>query len=432
MRAGSYTVDRRPLAIPAFRRLWLASVVTAVGGSFSLIAIPTQLFTITGSSATVGASAIVTFVALTVSSLWCGALADRMDRRRLLLFGQCGLAGTYLLLWAQAALHVRSVPLLFVLIAFEGVSYGATMATMGAAVPRIVPTDLLAAANSLSSLVRYLGAVLGPVLAGALLPLVGLSSLYLFDSVALTAVIWAVSRLPAIEPPPRDEAGAGARATVVEIFDGFRYLWTRRILVAVLGIDLAAMVFGLPVALFPELAERTFGGPPGGGTVLGLLYAAYPAGVLLAGLFSGTFTRARRHGVMLAGATMTWGVTVVVLGVAPNLAVALAALVLGGAANFLLSTYRNAITQAHSDDALRGRVAGSLTVVLVGGPQASVLLHGLSSAAVGPRWTIVVGGLLTVATVALIVRLVSALWGYVPTAVPAPTVATSDGEATRV
>jgi MFS family permease len=412
VRTGSYTVDRRPLAIPAFRRLWLASVVSAVGGSFSLIVIPTQLFTITGSSAAIGASAIVSFATLVVASLWFGALADRMDRRRLLLFGQVGLAGTYLALWAQAALQVRSVPLLFLLIGCEGVSYGATMATMGAAVPRIVPADLLPAANSLSSLVRYLGAIVGPALAGALLPLVGLSSLYLFDALALGAVIWAIWRLPSIMPPARP--AARKRSTVAEIFDGFRYLWTRRILVAVLGIDLAAMVFGLPNAVFPELAERTFGGPPGGGMVLGLLFAAYPAGVFVAGLFSGTFTRARRHGVMLAGAAMIWGVTVIVLGVAPAVAVAVVALVAGGAANFVLSTFRNAITQAYSDDALRGRVQGALTVVLVGGPQASVLLHGLASAAVGPRVTVAVGGLLTVVTVALIVRLVSRLWAYVP------------------
>ncbi len=412
MRAGSFTVDRRPLAIPAFRRLWLASVVTAVGGSFSLIAIPTQLFTITGSSAAIGVSAIVTFAALTVSALWCGALADRMDRRRLLLFGQCGLAGTYLLLWAQAAVGLGSVAVLMVLIGFQGMSYGATMATMGAAVPRVVPGDLLAAANSLSSLVRYLGAVVGPLLAGGLLPLTGLGSLYLFDSVALAAVIWAVWRLPSIEPPPRAATRTSAGATVREIADGLRYLWSRPILVGVLGIDLAAMVFGLPVALFPELAERTFGGPPGGGAVLGLLYAAYPAGVVLAGLLSGTFTRARRHGVMLAGAALAWGVTVVALGVAPGVAVAVAALVAGGAVNFVLSTFRNTITQAHSDDALRGRVQGTLTVVLLGGPQASVLAHGLLSAAVGPRWTIVAGGLLTVATVALIACRVPSLWRY--------------------
>jgi len=171
---GSYTVDRRPLAVPAYRRLWLASAVSAVGGSFSLIAVPTQLFALTGSSATVGISAAVSFAALAAASLLAGALADVVDRRRLLLAAHLGQGATYLLLWIQAAAGQRSTAVLLALVACQGVSYGTIMTTTGAAVPRLVPVDPLPAATGLSSLVRYTGSVVGPLLAGVLIPVVGL------------------------------------------------------------------------------------------------------------------------------------------------------------------------------------------------------------------------------------------------------------------
>ena len=419
---GAYTLDRRPLAIPAYRRLWVASAVCAVGGSFSVVTVPTQLFTLTGSSAAVGAAAAVSFGALVVASLWVGTLADIVDRRRLLLAAHCGLALTYLALWAQAVLGSRSVAVLLVLVACQGLAFGAIMVTMGAAVPRLVPADLLPAANGLSSLVRYTGSIMGPLLAGVLIPVVGLGTLYLFDTVALLAVIGAVVTLPPILPGARPASRAGSSrgsstarsniATLGRVLAGFRYLLSSRVLVAVLAVDLAAMVFAMPTGLLPELAQRAYGGPAGGGLELGLLYAAYPAGVFAAGLMSGTFTRARRHGALMASAAAAWGGIVVVLGSAARLWLALAALMLGGAVNFVLSTTRNAICQAYTDDAMRGRIQGSLTIVLIGGPQLANLLHGTAAAAFGLQVTICVGGLLTATTVAVIVRMAPRLWHY--------------------
>jgi len=410
---GSYTVDRRPLAVPAYRRLWLASAVSAVGGSFSLIAVPTQLFALTGSSATVGISAAVSFAALAAASLLAGALADVVDRRRLLLAAHLGQGATYLLLWIQAAAGLRSTAVLLALVACQGVSYGTIMTTTGAAVPRLVPVDLLPAATGLSSLVRYTGSVVGPLLAGVLIPVVGLGTLYLFDAMALIVVVWAVFRLP-----PLPAAGARVGGVLVGVLagipDGFRHLFGNRLLAAVLGVDLAAMVFGMPSALFPELAERDFGGPAGGGTALGLLYAAYPTGVLAMGLVSGTFTHARHHGGLTAAAAISWGATVVVLALAPHLWTALLALAAGGAANFLLSTFRNAITQAATDDALLGRIQGTLTIVLTGGPQTANLLHGLTAAVVGARAATAAGGLLTMVVTTLIVLIAPQLRRYRP------------------
>jgi hypothetical protein len=245
---GTYVVDRRPLTIPAFRRLWMASAVSAVGGSFSLIAVPTQLFTLTGSSAVVGVSAAVSMCALIISALWSGALADAMDRRRLLLAGNAGLGLAYVGLWLNGVLGLNSVPVLLVLVAIQGISFGATMTTMGAAVPRVVPTEQLVAANSLSSLTRYTGAVVGPLLAGVLIPAIGLGTLYLLDALALSVVLWAVAKLPAM-PSPAGAQTIRMTGTLLQLGDGFRYLARHRVLVAILAVDLAAMVFALPVAL---------------------------------------------------------------------------------------------------------------------------------------------------------------------------------------
>ena len=409
MKLGAYLIDLRPLSIPEFRRLWTASAVSAIGGSFSLIAVPTQLFTMTGSSAAVGLAAVVSLATLVVAALWFGALADTMDRRRLLLAGNAGLGLTYLGLWLHSMLGFDSVAVLLLLVALQGVSYGATMTTMGAAVPRVVPGELLVAANSLSSLTRNTGAVVGPLLAGALIPLTGLGWLYLFDAAALAFVVWAVAALPPILPA----AGATrARGIVHQLGEGFVYLSRQRVLVAILAVDLCAMVLALPVALFPEVAERTFGGPVGGGTQLGLLFAAYPAGVFVAGLLSGTFSRARRHGALMATAAIIWGALVVAFALATTLWVGLALLVAGGAVNFVLSTFRNAISQAYTDDALRGRIQGALVVVLMGGPQLANLVHGFGGAAIGARWAIGVGGALCVLAVAAIVWAVPQLWRY--------------------
>ncbi|XVQ88997.1 MFS transporter [Microbispora siamensis] len=431
--ARSFAVDCRPLAVPAFRRMWGASVVCAVGGSFSVVAVPTQLFTVTGSSAAVGAAAGVSFAALVVAAVWSGALADVMDRRTMLLAADLGLALTYAALWIQAVLGGRSVPVLLVAVAFQGLTYGTVMTTTGATVPRLVPAELLPAANSLSSLVRYGGSILGPMLAGVLVPVVGLGTLYLFDAVALLAVVWAAAMLPPLPPPPAagatDAGGGRDSSAAAPILAGFRYLAADRLLVAVLAVDLAAMVFGMPSALFPELARHAFGGTAGGGPETGLLYAAYPAGVFAAGLLSGTFTRARRHGALVAGAAIAWGIAVVLVGLAAELWIALAALALGGAVNFVLSTFRTTITQARTGDAVRGRVQGALTVVLVGGPQIANLLHGAAGAALhgaagavyGPRIVICAGGLLTVATVTAIAWAIPDLRRYIaPASAPGP------------
>lgn len=432
--ARALTIDLRPLAVPAFRRMWAASVICAVGGSFSVVAVPTHLFTMTGSSAAVGAAAGVSLAALVTAAVWSGALADVLDRRTVLLAADLGLALTYTALWVLAVLGGRSLPALLVAVAFQGLAYGAVLTTAGATVPRLVPPELLPAANSLTSLVRYGGAILGPMLAGVLIPVLGLGTLYLLDALALLAVVWAVALLPPLPPLPAtadrtgDEHGRRTSSAIGRALAGFRCLAGNRLVASVLAVDLAAMVFGMPSALFPELARHVFGGTAGGGPETGLLYAAYPAGVFAAGLLSGAFTRARRHGALVAGAAVAWGITVMVVGLAGELWLALVALALGGAVNFVLSTFRTTIIQTHTADSVRGRVQGALTVVLVGGPQLANVLHGVTGTLYGPRVVIFTGGLLTVTAVGTIAWAAPVLRRHVT---PAPPSSSSSRETRR-
>lgn len=410
MHLRSFLIDLRPLQVPAFRRLWIASAVAAVGGSFSAIAVPLQLFELTGSSAYAAAAAAVSMVTLIGSALGAGTIADSVDRRVVLFAGSLLLGLAHAGLWLNTATGLESVPSAIALVGLQGLGVGATMTASGAAVPQVVPAELLAAASSLSSFTRYTGAVVGPLLAGLLIPRTGLAMLYLADALALLVMLWAIARLPTLMP--QLDATANAKEVAPGMLAGFRYLGQQRLLVAVLAVDLAAMVFSFPVVLYPELVSRAYHGDS---TDLSLLFAAYPAGVLMAGLASGTFTRARRHGALMASASVTWGCCVVALGLSTDLRPALVALILGGMANNVLSTTRNAITQTHTDPAMLGRIQGTLVVVLIGGPQLANVLHGAAGAFVGAGPAIAVGGTLTILSVITVLRVAPELWHYTPT-----------------
>ncbi|WP_043776487.1 MFS transporter [Amycolatopsis rifamycinica] len=410
---GRIIVDTRPLKIPAFRRLWLSTVVTAVGTQLTAVAVPKQVFDLTGSSAYVGLTGLVALVPLLVFGLWGGAVADAVDRRKLLFVTNVGVAITSALLWLQAFAHFGSVWLVLGLLAVNQAFFAINMPTRGAVVARLVPAELLPSANALSSTMSTFGAVFGPLLAGALIPVLGLSTLYLIDVVALTITLVAVWRLPSI--PPLN--GPSRRAGLRDVADGFRYLAGQKILLASFVVDIIAMVFGMPRALIPEMAERTFGDPPGGGPALGWLYAALPLGAMLIGLFSGWLTRIHRQGVAVVVAICAWGAAVAAFGLAHSLWLAVVFMALAGAADMVSAVYRMAILQVATTDEMRGRLQGVFTVVVAGGPRIADLTHGWGAAAFGTTVAATAGGLLVIVLVCASMFLLPAFWRYrAPTA----------------
>ncbi|AQA23371.1 transmembrane secretion effector family protein [Rhodococcus sp. MTM3W5.2] len=243
--------DVTPLQNQDFRRLWVAGIVTVIGAQISVVLVPLQVYEITRSSAYVGLTGLFGLVPLVVFGLWGGALADVMDRRRLMTITTIGLAVTSVLFWAQAAAGVNNVWLVLGLFSLQQSFFAVNSPTRNAIIPRLLPSRALPAANSLNMTVFQFGAIAGPLLAGVLVPLTGLAVLYLVDAVALMATLWAVLRLPALPP-----TGTATRAGLRAVLDGFAYLSTQKVLLASFVVDIIAMVFGMPRALFPRSRTR--------------------------------------------------------------------------------------------------------------------------------------------------------------------------------
>ncbi|MEU0898321.1 MFS transporter [Streptomyces massasporeus] len=403
-----WAMDTRPLRRPAYRRLWGSTIVTAVGSQLTAVAVPKQIYDITGSSAWVGVASLAGLVPLIVFALWGGAIADTMDRRKLLLITNSGIAVTSLLFWLQAFVGLESVGALMLLLAVQQAFWGLNAPARNASIARLVPEDELPAAGALGSTVMQTGQVAGPLLAGALIPVIGLPELYLIDALALCATVWAVYRLPSMPPL----AGTAVRrAGVKEIAAGFRYISGHTVLLLSFLADIIAMVLGMPRALFPQLASQTYA-PYGEGLALGLLFAAIPIGAVLGGLFSGTFSRARRHGWMVIGAVVAWGVAIAGFGLSRNLWVAVAFLALAGVADMVSMVFRGAILLSAATDEMRGRMQGVFTVVVAGGPRLADVLHGTAGSAFGPRTAVAGGGFLVVAVMLVLAAAVPALRRY--------------------
>ncbi|MFL1905381.1 MFS transporter [Streptomyces tauricus] len=408
-----FAMDTRPLRRPAYRRLWSSTIVTAVGSQLTAVAVPKQIYDITGSSAWVGYASFAGLLPLVVFALWGGAIADTVDRRKLLLVTNIGIAVTSLLFWIQAVTGLGSVAVLMVLLAVQQAFFGLNSPARQASIARLVPKEELAAANALGSTVMQTGLVAGPLLAGALIPVVGLAELYLIDAVALCATVWAVYRLPALPPLATATAAAGraGRAGLKGIAEGFRYISLNQVLLLSFLADIIAMVFGMPRALFPQLASQTYA-PYGEGLALGLLFAAVPIGAVLGGLMSGTFSRARRHGLMVIVAVVAWGVAITGFGLSANLWVAVAFLAAAGVADMVSMVFRGAILLSAVTDELRGRMQGVFTVVVAGGPRLADVLHGTAGSALGARTAVAGGGLLVVVSMLVLAATMPALRRY--------------------
>ncbi|MFI9243468.1 MFS transporter [Streptomyces sp. NPDC053086] len=403
-----WAMDTRPLRIPAYRRLWSSTIVTAVGSQLTAVAVPKQIYDITHSSAWVGYASLAGLVPMVAFALWGGAVADTVDRRKLLLVTNSGIAVTSLLFWAQAVTGLDSVVVLMVLLALQQAFFGLNAPARTASIARLVPAEQLPAANALGSTVMQTGLVAGPLLAGVLIPVIGLPELYLIDALALCVTVWAVHRLPAL--PPLGGA-AGRRAGLREIAAGFRYISRHKVLLLSFLADIVAMVFGMPRALFPQLAAQTYGSY-GEGFALGVLFAGIPVGAVLGGLFSGVFSRARRHGWMVIGAVVGWGVAIAGFGLTGNLWVAVVFLAAAGVADMVSMVFRGAILLSAATDEMRGRMQGVFTVVVAGGPRLADVLHGTVGAAFGPRAAVAGGGALVVVVMLALACAVPALRRY--------------------
>jgi hypothetical protein len=382
--------DVTPLRESAdYRRWWAGYMVSNVGSQLTIVAAQLQVFRLTRSSFDVGITGLVTVVPLIVFGIFGGSIADAVDRRKLMLITTSTLTVVATVMWFQAAIGLHRVWLIYVLLGLQAGFFGIDSSARGAMLPRLVRRDLLPAANSLGQISQNTALTGGPLLAGLLVGQFGFASAYGADALSFIAILYALVRLP--PAPPEGEA---ARAGVRSVVEGLRFLGPRKNLLMTFLVDINAMVFGMPRALFPALAVSTFHG--GAGTA-GLLYAAPPVGALIGAGLSGWSGRVRRQGLAVLVSVGIWGAAIAVFGLVHVLWAGLVLLAVAGAADMVSAIFRSTILQVATPDALRGRLQGVFIVVVAGGPRFGDVESGTVASLTSTEFSIVSGGVACVA-----------------------------------
>ncbi|MCU1693540.1 MAG: transporter [Frankiales bacterium] len=400
-RLRGLALDVRPLrASRAFRNLLIGDAVSVVGTQITSVAVPLQVNDLTHSAFAVGLVGLAGLLPLILFGLYGGAVADAVDRRKLVLCTTVGQAFLSAVLLAQALAHNRQTWLLYAVVAAQAGLFALDSPARQAFVPRLLPNELLPAANALRQVEFNTGVVVGPLLAGVLVGGFGYGTAYGLDAVSFAASLWAVASLPSMSPE-----GGGRRAGLASVVEGLRFLGTRPVLLLTFVVDLIAMVFAMPRALFPAIAEQVYGG---GAETAGALYSALAAGALLGALGGGWFGRINRQGLAVVVAIVGWGLSIVLFGATDLLWVGLLGLALAGACDMISAVFRTAILQAAAPDEMRGRLGGVFIVVVAGGPRLGDARAGGGASLVGLQGAVVAGGLacigLTLAVASVVPR----------------------------
>ncbi len=395
-------VDTRPLRIPEYRRILVGQGTSFIGSMLTQVAVPVQIWALTESPLYVGFVGLAGLVPIVVFGLYGGAIADAVDRRVLYLWSSIGGWVVTLALLVQTLADVRNVWLILALVFVQSGMFAVASSARGAIIPRIVPTELVPAANTLNFTVGNVGQVAGPLIAGLLLVLPnGFALAYAADALLFTAALYSVLKLPSI--PPQGEV---RRPDMRAVAQGLRFIAVRPVLVMSFAIDIAAMVLAMPRSLFPAVADARFGGQ------VGPLYAAIAIGAVIAGLSSGWIGRVRRQGRALTVAIVGWGAAVAVSGLVGQLWLVVALLALAGAFDLVSAVYRQTILQTYAPDEMRGRMQGVFIAVVAGGPRLGDVRAGATAAVTSPTFSWVAGGIACMAVVIVAGLAVRPFWRY--------------------
>ena len=388
-----------------FRMLWLGQLVNGLGRQVTVVALPFELWQLTHSSLSIGLLALVQLVPILVFSLGGGAVADAVDRRRLLIVTQVLLACASLFLVLLALQPSPSIWAFYV-IAFVAAGVGAVdQPTRSSAIPRLVPRERLPAAIAGNWLSGQTVAVAGPVAAGVLIAVSGVAAAFAFDVVTFVASLVALLLIAPI--PPHPEA---ARPGLRSIAEGLRFARGQRIVLATFAIDLNAMIFGMPSSLFPQLALTVFNTGAAG---YGLLNAAPALGALVGAALSGSVTRLRRPGRGVIVAVAGWGVAIAAFGLlAASFPLALVCLAFAGGADVVSGVLRGSIVQLVTPDHLRGRVSSIHSLVVTSGPRLGDAEAAGVAAIAGAQFSVVSGGVLCLLGLLVVVRQFPELLAY--------------------
>jgi MFS family permease len=398
-------VDTRPLRESRDYRLLIGGgLVTGFGTQAGLVALPYQLYVETRSPALTGLLGAVELVPLVTSSLVAGALADRFDRRRLLLACQVALVAVAGALAAAAYAGHPPLGLLYVLAGALAGSSAVERVTRAAIVPNVVAPERLRAALSFSFGMYQVAMVAGPALGGLLIASVGLGATYTVDAVSCVGMVAA-----AFAMSPQRPIGAEREPVLRSIRSGLGFVRRSQALVGSFAIDLAAMTFGMPRALFPVLSLSVY---HAGATGTGLLFAAVSAGATVAALTTGWLEDARWLGRIVLGAVAAWGLAIAAAGLVGSIVVAAILFAVAGAADSVSAVCRSTISQTLTPDAVRGRMSSVFSLVVASGPRLGDVEAGAVASLATVRVSVVSGGLACVASVGLVAALFPQLARY--------------------
>jgi MFS family permease len=408
-RRRGWAMDLSPLRQPAYRRLFLGIAATMLGQQMTLVAVPYQVYRLTGSSLLVGVTSMVALVPLIIFGLLGGAIADAMDRRLLLIVTSAGAALTSALLAVQAVLPGRgNLLVLWVLTAAVSAFAAVNQPARYAVIPALVGTERVPAANALSMTVRQAGVIVGPLIAGVL---IGRGHLFLTYTVDAAGFLVAAVLLRGLPPllPGADAGRLRFGAAVRGVWEGFGFLATQPVLLMTFVVDIIAMLFAWPQAVFPQLSLTRFAGSPNS---LGWLFAGVSIGALLMGVTSGWVARVDRQGAVVLAAIAVWGVAIVGFGFAGALWLAVGCLAIAGAADMVSAVLRSSMLQLAAPEEMRGRMQGVFIVVVAGGPRLGDLRAGWIAAATSVTVAMVSGGVIIVVAMLLAAVVVPSFWHF--------------------
>jgi MFS family permease len=394
----------RPLRQRDYRLLWCGQAISAFGNMATFVAVPYQLYSLTGSVLQVGLLSICDAVPLLAFAAVGGTVADRFDRRKVALWADVGLLAVVALLAANAFAGSAQVWALYVL-AFVGTSFWSFGApAMRALMPGLVPADQLAASQALQSIYSQTAAIAGPALGGVLIAAAGIGWAYLIDAATFLASLVAIALVaPA---PPKGEI---AHETLESLREGWRFLLRQPVILGTFALDTNAMVFGMPQALFPAIAASHF---DAGAGVVGLLYAAPSAGALLAAVTSGWIAHVRRQGVAVAVAIVVWGTSIAIFGFATALWLGLVMLAIAGLADEISAILRSTILFASTPENFRGRMQGFELAQVASTPAIGNVEAGIVASLTSLRFSVVSGGIACAAGAVAILALLPGLFSY--------------------
>lgn len=400
-------VDVTPLRrSPGFRWLYAGLSLVWLGRQFTVVAVPFQVYALTGSTFLVGALGLAQLVPLLAVSFVGGAVVDSVDRRRLLVLAQLSLMATAVGLAWNASLAEPRVWVVFVLSGLNAGVSAIDSPARAASVPALVGHAMLPAAMALTQTLGNIAKTVGPAIGGVLIAQAGFTATYMVEAVAFalgTVFMFRIGRL--------DPEDGGQRFGWASIKEGYSFLRGRRILQANFAIDLNAMVFGMPQALFPAIGATVLGGDA---STVGMLYAAPGAGALVAAVTSGWVGRIQRQGTVVVAAVIVWGAAIAGFGLARSVLLAVFLLAVAGGADVVSAVFRNTILQLAVPDRLRGRLSSIHIAVVSGGPRIGDFEAGAVASVTTPQISVVSGGVACIVGAVLIARKMPEFVAYRP------------------